>query len=60
MPNEKKERFQAENGILTRFSVKDIAWIRKEAAHRRLTPVHLVRMALFDWLRRKAETEEPE
>lgn len=48
-----------EEGILTRFRKKDIAWIRKEASHRRLTPVHLVRMAVFDWLRQNAQTKEP-
>ncbi len=46
-------------GILTRFNKEDIAWIRKEAAYRRLTPVHLIRMAVFDWLRRNAETKQP-
>ena len=60
MGNKKKEdTFKAENGILARFTVKDIKWIRQEAAHRRLTPVHLVRMALFDWLRGNAQTKEP-
>lgn len=59
MGNEKKERLQDKNQVLTRFTEKDIAWIRQEAAHRRLTPVHLIRMALFDWLRREAQTDEP-
>lgn len=54
-----KERFSPENQVLTRFSKKDITWIRKEADHRRLTPVHIVRMAVLDWLRRNAETKEP-
>jgi len=46
-------------GILTRFRKKDLAWIKQEAAHRRLTPVHLIRMAIFDWLRENAQTKQP-
>ena len=49
-----------EKGILTRFTKKDLTWIKQEAAHRRLTPVHLIRMAVFDWFRENAQTEEPQ
>jgi len=59
MGHKKKERLQDKNQVLTRFTEKDIAWIRQEATHRRLTPVHLIRMALFDWLRKNAQTKAP-
>jgi len=45
--------------LLVAFSKKDMGWIKREASHRRLTPTHVVRMAVFDWLRRNAETKEP-
>jgi len=45
--------------LLVAFNKKDMGWIKREASHRRLTPTHVVRMAVFDWFRRNAETKEP-
>ncbi len=42
-----------------RWAKKDIDWIRREAAHRRMSGTTLVRMIVFDWLRKNAETKEP-
>jgi len=46
--------------LLVAFNKKDMGWIKREASHRRLTPTHLVRMAVFDWFRRNSETKEPQ
>ena len=45
--------------LLVAFTKKDMGWIKKESSYRRLTSTHLVRMAVFDWLRRNGETKEP-
>lgn len=42
-----------------RWAKKDIDWIRDEAAHRRMPATSLVRMIVFEWLRKNAETKEP-
>ena len=42
-----------------RWAKKDIDWIRREATHRRMAGTSLVRMIVFDWLRKNAETKEP-
>jgi len=46
--------------LLVAFNKKDMDWIKREASHRRLTPTHLVRMAVFDWFRRNSETKGPQ
>jgi len=53
-----KEKKLSEEATLIRWAKKDIAWIRCEASHRRLTTTNLIRMVMLDWLRHNAETKE--
>lgn len=55
-----KPKRLSEEGLHIRFAKKDMNWIEQEASHRRLTPTQLVRSAIFDWLQRNAQIEEPE
>ena len=54
-----KPKILAKDQLNLRWAKKDIDWIRGEAAYRKMPATSLVRMIVFEWLRKNAQTKEP-